>query len=58
LSSCLLALGKPASGLHEITPEIAALATQFPDDFSPDPADRLIAGTARSLGLQLVNGLS
>ncbi len=40
--------------IHEITPEIAALATAFPDGFSADPADRLIAATARSLGLQLV----
>jgi PIN domain nuclease of toxin-antitoxin system len=37
-----------------ITPEIAALATQFPDDFSRDPADRLIGATARAEGLALV----
>jgi PIN domain nuclease of toxin-antitoxin system len=40
--------------VHEITPEIAALATAFPADFSADPADRLIGATARSLGLPLV----
>ncbi len=40
--------------IHEITPEIAALATAFPDDFARDPADRLIGATARSLGLPLV----
>ena len=40
--------------IHEITPEIAALATAFPADFSQDPADRLIGATARSLGLPLV----
>ncbi len=40
--------------LREITPTIAALATQFPADFSPDPADRLIAATARAEGLTLV----
>lgn len=40
--------------VHEITPEIAALATAFPDDYPQDPADRLIGATARSLGLQLV----
>ena len=28
--------------IHEITPEIAALATAFPDDYPQDPADRLI----------------
>lgn len=37
-----------------ITPEIAALATQFPDDYSRDPADRLIGATARVEGLPLV----
>jgi PIN domain nuclease of toxin-antitoxin system len=40
--------------VHEITPEVAALATAFPRDFSADPADRLIGATARSLGLPLV----
>jgi PIN domain nuclease of toxin-antitoxin system len=37
-----------------ITPEIAALATQFPDEFSHDPADRLIGATARAEGMGLV----
>lgn len=37
-----------------ITPEIVALAWQFPDDFSRDPADRLIAATARAEGMALV----
>ena len=37
-----------------ITPEIAAVAAQFPDDFSKDPADRLIAATARAEGIGLV----
>ena len=37
-----------------ITPGIAALATQFGEDFSRDPADRLIGATARSEGLPLV----
>lgn len=40
--------------VREITPTIAALATQFPSDFSADPADRLIAATARAEGLTLV----
>lgn len=40
--------------LREATPAIASLATQFPADFSPDPADRLIAATARAEGLTLV----
>ena len=37
-----------------ITPEIAALAAQFPDDYPRDPADRIIAATARAEGLALV----
>jgi PIN domain nuclease of toxin-antitoxin system len=37
-----------------ITPEIAALSSQFPDDFPREPADRLIAATARAEGLTLV----
>ena len=37
-----------------ITPEIAALATQFPEDYPRDPADRLIGATARAGGLTLV----
>lgn len=37
-----------------ITPEIAALATQFPDDYPHDPADRIIGATARAEGMTLV----
>lgn len=37
-----------------ITPEIATLAAQFPRDYSGDPADRIIGGTARAEGLTLV----
>lgn len=40
--------------VKEITPEIAALSTQFPDDYPRDPADRLIGATARAEGLSLV----
>jgi PIN domain nuclease of toxin-antitoxin system len=40
--------------IREITPAIATLATQFPDEFPADPADRLIAATARSDGALLV----
>lgn len=45
-----------ASGVvvKEITPAVAVLATQFPDSFSHDPADRLIAATARAEGLALL----
>ncbi len=37
-----------------LTAEIAALATQFPDNYPRDPADRLIGATARAEGLVLV----
>lgn len=37
-----------------ITPTIAALATQFPEDYPRDPADRLIGATARAEGIALV----
>lgn len=40
--------------VKEITPIIAVLSTQFPRDFSADPADRMIAATARAEGLSLV----
>jgi PIN domain nuclease of toxin-antitoxin system len=40
--------------IKPITPEVAALAVQFPGDFPQDPADRLIAATARAEGLALV----
>lgn len=42
------------AGIHEITPEISVLGQHFPDDFPRDPMDRLIAATARSLGIPLV----
>jgi PIN domain nuclease of toxin-antitoxin system len=37
-----------------ITPEIASLATQFPDDYPGDPSDRIIGATARAGGMTLV----
>ena len=40
--------------LLDITPEIAALTVQFPPNFTRDPADRIIAATARAHGLPLV----
>jgi PIN domain nuclease of toxin-antitoxin system len=40
--------------VRPITPEIAALGTQFPDDYSHDPADRIIGATARAEGITLV----
>jgi PIN domain nuclease of toxin-antitoxin system len=38
----------------EITPEIAALTTTFPESYPKDPGDRLIGATARAYGLTLV----
>ena len=40
--------------VKDLTPTVAVLATQFPPDFSRDPADRLIGATARAEGLPLV----
>lgn len=40
--------------MRPITPEIAALATQFPEDYPRDPADRIIGATARAEGMTLV----
>jgi len=45
---------RPGLALLEITPQIAALTIQFPPDFPGDPADRIIAATARAHGLRLV----
>ena len=42
------------TAIRPITPEIAALATQFPDDYPHDPADRIIGATARAEGMTLV----
>lgn len=40
--------------IRPITPEICALGAMFPDDYSHDPADRIIGGTARAEGLTLI----
>lgn len=37
-----------------ITPQIAALATQFPDDYPHDPVDRIIGATARVERITLI----
>lgn len=37
-----------------VTREIAALTVHFPDNFPNDPADRIIAATARAEGLPLI----
>ena len=38
----------------EVTPEIAALTTTFPEHYPKDPGDRLIGATARAYGMTLV----
>ena len=43
-----------AVSVGEITPAVAAVATQLLDDVPADPADRIIAATARVAGLPLV----
>ncbi len=40
--------------VKELTPAVAVLSTQFPNGFPGDPADRLIAATARAEGLALI----
>ena len=42
------------ASIKAITPEIASLAAQFPDDYPRGPADRLIGATARAEGIPLV----
>jgi PIN domain nuclease of toxin-antitoxin system len=37
-----------------LTPTVTALASQFPDDYPRDPADRLIGATARAEGVPLI----
>lgn len=38
----------------DVTPEIAALTTTFPEHYPKDPGDRLIGATARAYGMTLV----
>ena len=53
-ASLQLIMDRSGAILKPLTPEVAALATQFPQDFPFDPADRLIAATARAEGLTLI----
>ena len=45
---------RSGANVRPITAEIAALATQFPDNYPKDPIDRLIGATARAEGIALV----
>ena len=42
------------TAVRPITARVAALATQFSDDYSGDPCDRLIGATALAEGMALV----
>jgi len=53
-ASVQLVIDRSGVIIRPLTPEVAALATQFPHDFPLDPADRLIAATARAEGLALI----
>jgi PIN domain nuclease of toxin-antitoxin system len=45
---------RPGISVLDLSPEVAAVSTQFPPDFPRDPADRIIGATARVQGLALV----
>lgn len=48
------AVSLPGIRVEPISPEIAVASTRLPGNIHPDPADRLIAATARHLGAILV----
>jgi PIN domain nuclease of toxin-antitoxin system len=47
-------LEKSRVTVMELTPEIAALAMSFPDNYPRDPGDRLIGATARAFAMTLI----
>jgi PIN domain nuclease of toxin-antitoxin system len=47
-------IDRSAVTIQEISPAVAALAAHLPVEFPGDPADRLIAATARAAGTPLV----
>jgi PIN domain nuclease of toxin-antitoxin system len=53
-ASVQLVIDRAGVIVKPLTPAIAVLATQFPPDFPPDPADRLIAATAHAEGVTLI----
>lgn len=48
------ALALPGVRLEPLSPEIAVASTRLPGSLNSDPADRIIAATARHLGASLV----
>ena len=49
-----MAASIPGIRLEPISPAIAVASTRLPGNIHPDPADRLIAATARHLGAVLI----
>ena len=47
-------LARSSVVIMPITPEVAGIAAQFPDDYPKDPADRLIGATAMAEGIALI----
>jgi PIN domain nuclease of toxin-antitoxin system len=48
------ALATPGMTVAALTPEIALESTRLPGNFHGDPADRIIAATAQSMGARLL----
>jgi PIN domain nuclease of toxin-antitoxin system len=48
------ALALPGIRLAPLSPEVAVASARLPGDIHPDPADRIIAATARHLGACLM----
>lgn len=48
------ALALPGISLAPLSPEIAVASTRLPGDFGGDPADRILAATARFHGVRLI----
>lgn len=48
------ALALPGIRLEPLSPEVAVASTRLPGTIHPDPADRIIAATARHLGATLI----
>jgi PIN domain nuclease of toxin-antitoxin system len=53
-SAIRMILEKSQVQVIEVTPEIAALTTTFPETYPKDVGDRLISATARAYGLTLI----
>ena len=48
------ALTKPGISLAQLTPEIAIESSHLPGELHGDPADRILAATARVIGATLL----